>query len=259
MSTLDGWVSLPIRGQLDGIGPEDDIDAAGAYPLTISVRQESVPGLLQQIAKATDATATDEHTRPRPKVLRLFADQLGRAYDGWPLEELEQHEPEKAAEHTCTAEQLWPWLGQLPADLRKAAWSRGWERAIERARKDAAQDTMHIQYATELRIPCPDPADPGRPDHAPHLHPEPLIIRKNTSGYPKGWEDGWLILNPNLEPGDHVWTGREWGYRGELQRNAIYRWTRSEAVTEAQHLAIQETTRFEAWIAETRAKKGSQP
>ncbi|TWE17085.1 hypothetical protein [Kitasatospora atroaurantiaca] len=141
---------------------------------------------------------------------------------------------------------------------RHAAFQRGYDRGKtngeERARKDNAVASAHIALATELRIPCPEPAEPGRPKGASQLRPEPWIVRKNASGQPKGWEDGWLILNPNLQPGDHVWTDRAWVYRGELSRNAVYRWDRGEPVTEAQRLAVEETARFEAWLAEMREK-----
>lgn len=116
-------------------------------------------------------------------------------------------------------------------------------------------ETQHIAYATELRIPCPQPADPGRPDGAPVLRPEPLILRKNTTGRPKGWEDGWLIHNPNLEPGEQVWSSGQWQHRGKLTANAIYRYTRQEAVAEAQRLAVQETARYETWLAEMRSTR----
>ncbi len=105
-----------------------------------------------------------------------------------------------------------------------------------------------LQYATEFRIPCPQPADPGRLEGAPVLHPEALIIRRRLDG--RG--DGWLILNPNRQPGDQVWTGSEWVYRGELHRDVIYKWGRNEAITEAQRLAAAETERYEQWLTEQR-------
>jgi hypothetical protein len=259
VNASEGWVTLPIRGQLDGIGPKNDIDAAGAYPLTVSLRRETVPDLLHQLVKATVAAAADE-TVPidHPAVLRLFADQLGRAYDWRRIEELEKEDPAVVARHVEAAEELWPWLAKGNERDRRAAFQRGYAGGKahdeEWARKDNAADTAHVALATELRIPCPEASDPGRPDGAPSMQPEPLIVRKNTTGYPKGWEDGWLILNPNLQPGDQVWTGREWRYRGELTRNAIYRYDRHEAVAEAQRLAAEETRRYEAWIAGMRVK-----
>lgn len=258
MTALDGWVTVPIRGQLDGIGPKNDIDDAGAYPLTISLRRDAIPDLLQQLVKATVTAATDEAVPVDHRAaLRLFADQLGRAYNWQRIEELEKEDPDAAARHQEAAEELWPWLGQLPEQLRKATWNRAWqasrERSREHAQQEASQDTLNIAFATELRIPCPQPADPGRPHNAPVLRPEPLILRKNTTGRPKGWEDGWLIHNPNLEPSEQVWSSGEWKHRRELTANAIYRYTLPEAVAEAQRLAIAETTRYETWLAEQRA------
>jgi hypothetical protein len=262
VTTLDGWVTLPVRGKLDAVGGEQD--DTGAYPLTTSLRRDDVPELLHRLVKATVAAAADE-TVPidHPAVLRLFVDQLGRAYDWRRIEELEQEDPDAVARHLEAAEELWPWLAKGNDRDRRAAFQRGYAggkaRGEEQARKDNAADSAHVALATELHVPCPEACDPGRPDSAPRLQPEPLIVRKNTSGYPKGWEDGWLILNPNLQPGDQVWTGREWKYRGELTRNAIYRYDRHEAVIEAQRLAVEETRRYEAWIAEQRAKFAGGP
>lgn len=114
-------------------------------------------------------------------------------------------------------------------------------------------NTNPLQYATEFRIPCPEPADPGRPNGGPVLRPEPLIVRKCVTSWADRWPDGWMIRNPNLEPGDQVWTGERWEYRGQVYGGVIYQWTRDGAIAEAQRLAVEETRRFETWLAEMRA------
>jgi hypothetical protein len=264
VNSFEGWVTVPIRGQLDGIGPKNDIDNTGAYPLTISLRREALPDLLQQLVKAAVTGAIDE-TVPidQPAVVRMFADQLGRAYDWRRIEELEKEDPGAVARHMEAAEELWPWLAKGNERDRSAAFRRGFDagraRGEERTRQENAADSAHIGLAVELRIPCPEAADPGRPDGAPVMQPQPLIVRKNTSGRPKGWEDGWSIANPNLFPDRQVWTGRGWQRDGDLHGNAIYRWTREEAVTEAQRLAMEETRRYETWLADMRAKAKAQP
>lgn len=85
------------------------------------------------------------------------------------------------------------------------------------------------------------------------LQPEPLIVQKVTANWADRFPDGWLILNPNLDDGNHVWTGDGWVYRGNLHIGVIYRWSRDEAIVEAQRLAVEETRRYEGWLAEQRA------
>lgn len=114
-----------------------------------------------------------------------------------------------------------------------------------------------LQYATEFRIPCPEPADPGRPVGAPVLRPEALIVRKCTTNWADRYPDGWMILNPNLQPGDQIWTGEAWEYRGQLYGGVIYRWTRDQAIAEAQRLAVEETARYEKWLADMRAGRNA--
>lgn len=108
-----------------------------------------------------------------------------------------------------------------------------------------------LALASEFRIPCPQPDRKGHDDRAAHLKPDDLIIRRRTDGQ----GDGWLILNPNQEPGDHVWTGSAWVYRGELYRDAIYRWTLAEALELGPVLAVEETGRFQAWVDQMRAER----
>jgi hypothetical protein len=112
-----------------------------------------------------------------------------------------------------------------------------------------------VEFATEFRIPCPDPADPSRPASAPVLRPEPLIVRKCTTSWADHWPDGWSILNPNLEPGDHVWTGERWEYRGQVYGGTIYQWTRDQALALAPELAAAETARYETWLTEMRSSR----
>lgn len=150
--------------------------------------------------------------------------------------------------------------GALPAGTAvTCANCEGYRDHYERAlasRPTAEQEALAaIDLATEFRIPCPEAADPGRPDKAPVLQPEPLIVQKVTTNWADRFPDGWLILNPNLQPGDHVWTGDGWAYRGQLHIGVIYRWSRDEAIVEAQRLAVEETWRYETWLADMRTKR----
>jgi hypothetical protein len=120
------------------------------------------------------------------------------------------------------------------------------------------QLNAQLDLAAEFRIPCPEPADPGRPDDGPILQPEPLLVQKVQPRWADRFPDGWRIFNPNLEPGDHVWTGDEWAYRGRLHIGVIYKWTRGQAIAEAQRLAVEETRRYETWLADMRTNRGHQ-
>lgn len=109
------------------------------------------------------------------------------------------------------------------------------------------QLTAALDLATEFRIPCPHPHFAGG-HQDPRFRSEPITVRRRQDG--RG--DGWLILNPNLLEGDHVWTGSEWVYRGELHRDVIYKWTRDEALALAPELAAAETARYETWVNDMR-------
>ncbi|RPE27376.1 hypothetical protein [Kitasatospora cineracea] len=249
-------MTLPIRGQLDAVGPAADQDAVGAYPLTVSVHRDAAPALLHQLVTAIAEVAAEERWARSQAAEKLLAEQLAHAYDWLSLAEVKRENPDRAAEHREAAEALWPWLLALPRQERHQAFVRGWEKAKENAAawraKDATLAEQHLQLATELRVPCPAPDDPGRPDGAPALRPLPLILSANPTGRPQGWEDGWCISNPNLEPGTQVWTGHQWRRDGDLAPHAIYRYTREEAVAEAQRLAVEESARYGRWIAEQR-------
>jgi hypothetical protein len=144
--------------------------------------------------------------------------------------------------------------GCNPHQSRRAA-----ENLLAAHRQEATRPLVEqLALATEFRIPCPQAADPGRPMDGPVLQPEPLIVQKVAAHWADRFPDGWRILNPNLEPGDHVWTGDGWVYCGQLHIGVIYRWTRDEAITEAQRLAVEETRRYETWLADMRAKARQQ-
>lgn len=147
-----------------------------------------------------------------------------------------------------------PTAEQEELERLNARW-RHWKRLAQDLEVDRDRHAGALLHATEFHIPCPEPKDPGRPDGAPILRPEPLIVRKVTANWADRFPDGWLILNPNLQPGDHVWTGDEWVYRGQLHMGVIYRWTRDEALALAPGLAAAETARYEAWIAEMRSSR----
>jgi hypothetical protein len=107
-----------------------------------------------------------------------------------------------------------------------------------------------LDLAAEFRITCPHPHFAGG-HQDPRFRSEPITVRRRQDG--RG--DGWLILNPNLLQGDHVWTGSEWVYRGELHRDVIYKWTRDEALALAPELAAAETARYETWVNDMRTNR----
>jgi hypothetical protein len=135
-----------------------------------------------------------------------------------------------------------------------ARWKH-WKQLATEMETDRDLIAAQLDLATEFHIPCPEAADPGRPEGAPVLQPEPLIVQKATANWADLLPDGWRIFNPNLDMGDHVWTGDGWLYSGKLHMRVIYRWTRDEAITVAQRLAPEETRRFEKWIAEMREQR----
>lgn len=261
--TLTGWVPLNLHGQLDMIGAANDTDEHGAYPLTISIRRDAIPDLLLTLTKATTkAAAEEERPAGHTQAIATLADQLARTYDWRRIDELVTEDPDAAARHREAAEELWPWLNDGPKralhDKWTAGWNKGRENGYNRAIQEHAHDAEHLALATELRIPCPAPADTGHTDLLSRRRPDDLILRKNTTGAPKGWEGGWLILNPNVQPGDHVWTGKAWVYRGDLPMNGIYKWTLGEAVKLARQLAAGVTIVWDVEIADLRARRAKE-
>lgn len=73
----------------------------------------------------------DDDTTEADRIAKL-ADQLAGIYDYTRLTELEKDDPQRAQEHRDAAHELHGWLTGAPREERRAAFSRGWERAKER-------------------------------------------------------------------------------------------------------------------------------
>lgn len=80
-----------------------------------------------------------------------------------------------------------------------------------------------LNLASEFRIPCPGHPYRDRAD---------LYVKKRMDGQ----ADGWAISSGTAMYED-IWTGTDWVYRGTLARDDIYRYTRDEAIAEAQRIA----------------------
>lgn len=90
-----------------------------------------------------------------------------------------------------------------------------------------------LNLATQFRIPCP-----GHP-YGPNAD---LFVKKRTDGEP-----GWAITD-GMDTGESAWTGTDWVYRGALSRDAIYPYTREQAIAEAQRIAPRQTSHFMAVV-----------
>ena len=89
-----------------------------------------------------------------------------------------------------------------------------------------------LGLVTAFRVPC---------DGHPHGHFADLHVTKRVDGH----GDGWAITNLDGQ----AWTGTCWQHRGVLARSEIYRFTRDQALEEAQRIAPLETSAFRALLA----------
>lgn len=98
------------------------------------------------------------------------------------------------------------------------------------------QLAAQLEQASQFRIPCP-----GHP-YGPHAD---LTVERR----PNGTHQHWAILR------DHeAWTGTTWQSRSDLHRHEIYRYSRDDAITEAQRIAPLETTAFLEHVARLRTE-----
>jgi hypothetical protein len=84
-----------------------------------------------------DPTETDRTTK--------LADQLARLYDFTRLAELEKDDLQRAKEHRDAAHELLGWLAGTPREERRAAFSRGWEKAKERGNGRAERRISELE------------------------------------------------------------------------------------------------------------------
>ncbi|MGW3308146.1 hypothetical protein ACWDG9_16350 [Streptomyces sp. NPDC001073] len=87
-----------------------------------------------------------------------LADELAGLYECLHVNELETSDPERAKEHREAAAGLVAWLDEGPRRERKAAFSRGWERAKQR-RNERAE--LRIAELEDLVASLRTQDDPG--------------------------------------------------------------------------------------------------
>jgi hypothetical protein len=104
------------------------------------------------------------------------------------------------------------------------------------------QLAAQLDRATEFRIPCPG---------HPFGKVVDLLVLRRTDGH----GDGWTISD-----GDgHAWTGTAWQPRSVLAPSDIYRYTRDEAITEAERIAPAQTVQFLAIHADRYGPRETTP
>ena len=92
-----------------------------------------------------------------------------------------------------------------------------------------------LEKVSQFRIPCPG---------HPYGHFADLFVERRRDG------DQWAILRDG-----QAWTGDRWDHRTNLHRHEIYRWTREEALTEAERIAPIETEMWRLEVAHMRAAR----
>lgn len=88
--------------------------------------------------------------------LNKLADQLAWTYDYTRLAELEKDDPQRAQEHRDAAHELHAWLTGAPREERRAAFSRGWERAKERRNERAERRISELEDLLASHSPDSD-------------------------------------------------------------------------------------------------------
>ncbi|MGW0334274.1 hypothetical protein ACWD0J_20800 [Streptomyces sp. NPDC003011] len=77
--------------------------------------------------------------------IEQLADELAGLYDFVHLKELETSDPDRAQEHREAAAGLVAWLDEGPRRERKAAFSRGWDRAKQRRNERAERRIAELE------------------------------------------------------------------------------------------------------------------
>lgn len=92
-----------------------------------------------------------------------------------------------------------------------------------------------LDKVSQFRIPCPG---------HPYGHFADLTVERLRD------IDVWAITRDG-----EAWTGDRWDHRANLHREEIYRWTREEALTEAERIAPIETEMWRLEVARMRAAR----
>ncbi|MFJ1992990.1 hypothetical protein [Streptomyces asiaticus] len=125
------------------------MDAEVTCPGCIDYRPSYQAALDRQAAAKTDPSDLGEQpegddTTEADRVSKL-ADQLAGIYDYTRLTELEKDDPQRAQEHRDAAHELLGWMDGAPREERRAAFSRGWERAKERRNELAERRISELE------------------------------------------------------------------------------------------------------------------
>jgi hypothetical protein len=103
----------------------------------------------------TDTTGAGADALSRTGQIEELADQLSRLYDLRSLKVLETEDPDRAQEHHDAAYDLQRWLRGLPKQEEKAAFERGWKRAMDRANRRIADLEAVISSQQPGNLPAP--------------------------------------------------------------------------------------------------------
>ncbi|MFE7547083.1 hypothetical protein [Streptomyces gardneri] len=96
-------------------------------------------------------------TPPPNRMTERLADELSRTYDFLPLAELEEDDADRAQEHWHAAHDLRGWMKRLPKEDEEDAFKRGFDRAMNRAKRAIAE--LEAALATRTQDdPALDPA-----------------------------------------------------------------------------------------------------
>lgn len=96
-----------------------------------------------------------------------------------------------------------------------------------------AQLVAHLNKVSQFRIPCPG---------HPYGHLADLLVERARDN------DRWAITRDG-----EAWTGQKWDHRANLHRHEIYRWSRDEAIAEAERIAPIDTEMWRLEVARIRA------
>ena len=120
-----------------------------------------------------DGTAAGTDSLSRTGQIEELADRLSRLYDLRSLEVLETEEPGRAQEHHDAAYDLRAWLRGLPRREEKAAFERGWKRAMDRASRRIAD----LETAISSQQPGERPS-PSTEWHLARQDPRYPLVRR---------------------------------------------------------------------------------
>lgn len=119
-----------------------------------------------------------------------LADQLALSYDLLPLAELSKDDPGRAQEHWSAAHDLRGWLRRLPKDEEKAAFQRGWDRAMDRAKLRISELETALASQPQDNGQAPPTVESGR--QRARQDPRYAVVRRELAGLDA--VDGQMVI-----------------------------------------------------------------